>query len=51
MNYTMWWLGVYYDCEYRGYGNREVVYCHYFNEWPDISKYCDFENCPIKEKV
>jgi hypothetical protein len=38
------------DCKFRGYGNREVAYCHYQKPWPDISQECDENKCPLKKE-
>lgn len=37
------------DCVYRGYGNREIAYCHYNKPWPNISQECDEKKCPLKK--
>lgn len=39
------------DCKFRGFGNREVAYCHYEHPYPNISKECDEKKCPLESYI
>jgi hypothetical protein len=39
------------DCEFRGYGNREVAYCHHFSIPSNKLIECDERKCPKKQVI